>query len=361
MSQAPANPLKWIAAITAVITLVLGLNQVVRVFAEIGERQRQLAELQAVAERQREVGDFPAAWASLERALVAADQGSFLAKLSGRLDAPRLELRKAQEDLAMAWLRDVRVPEGKTFADVVDPLLAVITRGSIDAQGVREADLLAHLGWAYFLKSRDGSADVDPAQSYRQALASDPQNPFAHAFWGHWIVWQRGSTDEAERHFAAALASGRERDVVRRLQLAALRNHTAPAVELALLRAVDEMRRNGEAVDAGTRNYVFGIYFAAFNSDVYLRRVLEALPPEQHIETIRALYFGEGFDEGRIPQRDALIALLQEEAGDRDGALATWRTVQKRLGPGGDGRVAGLAKESVNRLTPATPKASARR
>jgi hypothetical protein len=63
VSQAPAKPLKWIAAITAVITLVLGLNQVVRVFAEVGERQR-------------EVGDYPAAWTSLERALVAADRGS---------------------------------------------------------------------------------------------------------------------------------------------------------------------------------------------------------------------------------------------------------------------------------------------
>jgi hypothetical protein len=360
MSQAPANPLKWIAAITAVITLVLGLNQVVRVFAEIGERQRQLAELQAVADRQREVGDFPAAWASLERALVAADQGSFLAKLSGRLDAPRLELRKAQEDLAMAWLRDVRVPEGKTFADVVDPLLAVITRGSIDADGVREADLLAHLGWAYFLKSRDGSADIDPARSYLQALDSDPQNPFAHGFWGHWIVWQRGSLEEAERHFAAALASGRERDVVRGLQMAALRNHTAPAVELALLRAVDEMRRNGEVVDAATRRYVFGIYFAALNADEYLRRVLGALPPEQHIETIRALYFDDAFDQSRVPLRDALIALLQEEAGDRDGALATWRAVQKMLGADSDGRVAELAKESIKRLTQILPSARAR-
>jgi hypothetical protein len=351
MSQAPANPLKWIAAITAVLTLVLGLNQVVRVFAEVGERQRQLEELRAVAERQREVGDFPAAWASLERALVAADQGSFLAKLSGRLDAPRLELRAAQEDLAMAWLRDVRVPEGKTFADVVDPLLAVVTRGSIDADGVREADLLAHLGWAYFLKSRDGSADIDPSRSYQQALAIDPDNPYAHAFWGHLIVWQRGPTDEADRHFAAALASGRERDFVRRLQLAALRNHAAPAIELSLLRAVDEMRRNGEAVDAGTSRYLFSIYFAAFNSDEYLQRMLAALPPRQHLETIRALYFGEEFDQGRVPRRDALIALLQEQAGDREGALATWRTVREALGPDGDGRVTELANESVARLT----------
>jgi hypothetical protein len=62
VSQAPAKPPKWIAAIAALIKLVLGLNQMVRVFAEVGERQRQrqLAELQAVADRPREVGDHPA-------------------------------------------------------------------------------------------------------------------------------------------------------------------------------------------------------------------------------------------------------------------------------------------------------------
>lgn len=352
MSQAPAKPLKWIAAITAVITLVLGLNQVVRVFAEVGERQRQLAELQAVADRQREVGDYPAAWASLERALVAADQGSFLAKLSGRLDAPRLALRKSQEDLAMAWLRDVRVPEGSNFADVVDPLLVVITRGSIDAEGVREADLLAHLGWAYFLKSRDVGTDVDPARSYLQALAIDPDNPYANAFWGHWIVWQRGSIEQANRHFAAALASGREHDFVRRLQLAALRNYTAPEFEMALLRAIDDMRRNGEVIDEGTRRHLFGVYLAAFNSDAYLRQMLSALPPQQHIETIRALYFDEGFDESQAPQRDAMIALFQEHAGDREGALATWRAVRKALGPADDGRLANQADAAQARLSP---------
>lgn len=94
---------------------MLGLNPGVRVLAE--------------------VGDYPAAWASLERALVAADEGSFLAELSGCLDAPRLELRKAQEDLAMAWLRDVRVPEGSTFTD------------------------------------------IDPARSHLHAVAIDPDNP----------------------------------------------------------------------------------------------------------------------------------------------------------------------------------------
>ena len=41
MSQAPAKPPKWIGAITALITMVLGLNQMVRVFAEVGERQKQ--------------------------------------------------------------------------------------------------------------------------------------------------------------------------------------------------------------------------------------------------------------------------------------------------------------------------------
>jgi Tfp pilus assembly protein PilF len=353
------TPLKWIGAIAAVVSLVLGLNQVTRVFSELGERQRQIAELQAVAAQQLEGSDYTAAWASLDEALAAADQGSYFAKLSGRLDPARLELRAAQEDVAMAWLRDARVPDGKTFGDVVDPLMTVITRGIVGTSGVRKADLLAHLGWAYFLKSRDGAASGNPEQAYAQALEADVANPFAHANWGHWILWKRGSDAEAERHFAAAVASGRERAYVRKLQIAALRNSGSAAAENGLLRAVDEMRRNGEEIDAATRRHVFGLYYAAFNAEQDLQRVLATLPAQEHIQTIRALYFDPDFDPAMAPLRDAMLALLQEAAGLRDDSLTTWRAIVATLPPEGDARVAEQAAAAILRLSrPARSKDS---
>lgn len=347
----PETPLKWVAAATAVIALVLGVNNVAKLFAEIGERKRQVAELTAVAAVQRDAGEFAAAFASLDEAAEVADEGSHFAKLSGRLDPLRAEIRTAQEDVAMAWLRAARAPAGKTFSDMVEPLLPVIARGLVGAGGTRRADLLAHRGWANFLMSRDGRDTPDPADSYREAIAIDAANPFAHANLGHLILWRRGPADEASAHFAKALASGRERAYVRRMQLAAFSNYGSPGTDAGLLRAVDEMRRNGEPVDESTGRYLFGVYFHAFNSPEELQALVQVIPPADQIATIRALYSGSDFDPGRVPLRDAVIALLQEAAGQQEEALATWKGVQARLGPGGDGRVAEMAAAAVERLS----------
>ena len=95
---------------------------------------------------------------------------------------------------------------------------------SSKARGPRKADLLAHLGWADFLRWREGQRQLDPADRYRQALAVDPSNVYAHAMLGHWLLWSSDSVVDANRHFDAALQSGRERPFVRRLQLAGLGN-----------------------------------------------------------------------------------------------------------------------------------------
>ena len=345
------TPLKWIAAAGALLSVVLGLNQVTRIASENSERQRHVTELRAVAAQQQKNADYPAAWSSLDEAVKAADQGSYFAKLIGRLDSLRSDLRAEQEDLAMAWLRDVAVPSGSTFSSVVDPLVAVATRGVVGSTGPRKADLLAHVGWGYFLKSRDGTASGSLEETYRQALEIDPANPFAHAQWGHWVLWRRGSFPEASRHFAAAVASGRERPHVRRLQLAAMRLYGSLDTERGLLEAVNDMRTNDEAVDPATRRAVFNLYYSAFNSDEAIQRVVSLVPPAEHIATIRALFFDDQFDQARAPLRDAVIALLQEAAAMPEDALASWRAVQAAVANGGDGRVATRASAAIARLS----------
>lgn len=330
------TPLKLVGAVTALISLSLGTNQVLKVVAETRERSRRVAELEGVAREQQRSGDFAAAWASLTEA----------SKIDDRT------VRTAQEDVAMAWLRDVRVPSGSKFSDVVDPLAAVLTRGVVSATGMRKADLLGHLGWAYFLKSRDGASVASPEDAYREAVALDAMNPFAQAHWGHWIIWGRGSIADAAPHFAAALASNRERPYVRRIQLAAFKLYGSADADAAVIQAVDQMRRNNEPIDAPTRRDILSIYYAAFNSDGQLRRVLGALPPADHIAFIRALFSGAGVDASRAPLRDATVAMLQEEAGRGDDALATWRAARAALPPdGGDARVRTRATAAIARLS----------
>src|SRR5207248_938152 len=148
--------------------------------------------------------------------------GGQLPKVLGELGKEQRQLREAQEDLAMVWLENIRISEGQKFSDIVDKLVPIVTRGVESASGVRKADLLAYIGWAYFRKSRDDALKLDIDGKYREALRLDPDNPFAHAMWGHWLIVNGNHIAEAQQHFAAALKSGRERKFVRELHLAAL-------------------------------------------------------------------------------------------------------------------------------------------
>lgn len=348
------TPLKWVGAVTAIVSLILGLNQVTRLFSELGERQRQVAELKEVSEQQQRAGDFPGAWASLTQAVAIADQGGYLAKVTGRLSAERTGLRESQEDVAMAWLEQASAPAGKKFSDVVDPLLPVVARGIATATGQRKADLLAHAGWAYFLKSRDGAEGTEPHALYQQAIEADASNPYAHANWGHWIVWTRGPLEEATAHFASALASGRHRPYVRRMQLAAMRLNSAPATSAEYLRAVSDMVKNQEPVDPAVRRDLYGLYFFAFGDDALFDRLVAAVPPTEQIAAIRALFFDVDFDPSRAPLRDACLARLQEAAGEPAEALKTWRALLTSLPPSAAGRVVDRARAAVTRLSAAT-------
>jgi tetratricopeptide (TPR) repeat protein len=305
------TPLKWIGVVTALLSLLLLLNQASKVYAEIRDRQRQVGELQAMADQQQRAGDFQEAWASLERADTTAGQGSYLARLASPPDAERQIIQTAQQDLAMAWLERASAAGGTRFSDTVDPLLPALTRGVETAAGRRKADLLAHLGWAQFLKSRDGGAEpIDPEPFYRQALDADPSNPYAHANWGHWLAWRRRPLEEAAAQFDAALASGRVRPYVRTLQLAALQ--LASTSQAAYLVAVADMVRNQEPVGPGVRNAVYGLYAGACDDDAQFDRLVAAVPAATQIAVIRALFFDVDFDPGREPQRDACLARLQE-------------------------------------------------
>lgn len=325
--------LKWVGGITAVLSLIFALQQFTQFVADVRERQRQVAELYKVGKQQQDAGDYESAWSSFEQAVKSAEAGGQVAKLSGSLSEEQRKSRDAQEDLAMAWVENVHVPQGKTFSDVVDKLAPVLTRGAAGASGVRKADLLAHLGWAYFLKARDKSLSLDDRerqnieQHYREALEIDPGNPYAHVHWGHLILWDGENPDDAIRHFSAALASGRVRPYVRGIELAAFHNRGEDG-DAEFLRVVNDMVKNNEKVDARTRSYVHFIYYTALHSDKDFRRLIAAVPASEQIRMVRALFYDADFDPSKIPTRETSVAMLQEAAGLRDEALKTWLAIR---------------------------------
>jgi hypothetical protein len=311
-----------------------------------------VAEALDVEASQRIAGDFARAWVTLQEAAKLADEGGKLATIMGRLDEVRQRVRLRQEDLAMAWLRDARPGPGKAFSEFVNPVLPVLERGLLTATDGRKADLLAHLGWADFLRSRDDGIARNPETRYRDAIQLDPGNPYAHVHLGHWILWRNGPLDVARKEFSAALESGRAHDYVRSMQIAALQNRSSDEADAELLRVVNDMRKNKESVDERTRARVVSMYYSAFSRDeASAQKLLTALPPTEQLETFQALFYDPGFDQAKRPSRDVCLARLQEAAGRSEDALRTLQAVRSELPANAMGSLPRTVDASIARLS----------
>ncbi len=221
--------------------------------AQAIERQRaeeaQLATLGAAARQLCDSGDHALAWQRYDDADARFPD--------------RPALRTAREDCAMRWLREIHVESGKqSFTDIVNRVLPVLAQGAAAATGQRAGDLRAHMGWADFLRIREGAIRLDPPAHYRQALAADPVNVYAHAMWGHHVMVKREPIADAKQHFATALASGRETAWVRSLQFAALLYYQDSTGQIEAAHAANDMRQRGEVLPDELRERLWSrVYF----------------------------------------------------------------------------------------------------
>jgi tetratricopeptide (TPR) repeat protein len=278
--------------------------------------------LLATASAQRQRNQFAEALGTLARARELAPTST--------------AVRQAQEDVAMDWIRDVRVESGKgSFGEAIAPALAVIDGSVASATGARRADLLAHTGWAIFLLWRDGDRRLSPAEKYREALSVDPKNPYANAMLAHWVLFQdHDKVPEAKRLFDTAVQSGRALDAVRTLQWAGYTNSSTAEATAERVRLADAMRRGNEMLNARQAQSLWGpYYFATPPSREQDRQVLlDALPPDDHISTLGwAFEEYAGKDESRRYTIRYYVALLHEKAGRTDQAGNDLRTLEKEL------------------------------
>jgi hypothetical protein len=227
-----------------VISLILGARQLIAIATDRAQRNRQSAESTALARQQAGRGEFAEAWRSLDR----AEERSRTAAT----DAARL-------DVAFRWLEEGRPGPDQPFSRITDAVVPALDRALLDPQHPRRADTLAHMGWATFLKWRE-TGTGDPASFYNQALEIDPMNVYANTMQAHWLMWRGEPLSAARPYFDAAIASGKQRPLVRTLQLAAVRNRSDDAADAELIRVVDSMRKQNEPLDqrsAGAAYIVF--------------------------------------------------------------------------------------------------------
>lgn len=348
--------MKWVTRGSAVLALLFAVIQLVRLVGDTRDRQRQIGELTRVEEMQAQAGDYSGAWATLDQALTIASSGGMLSKLTGQLSADANKLRTAQEDLAMRWVENLSHGEGKTFSEIATKLTPVMTLGAANATGARKADLLAHLGWASYLESRDAQPSPDATLQYRAALAVDPANPYAHAFLGHFLEQQNKPMDQVMAEFSAALAANRARPYVRRLQLAAAENRHWDG-HPALVSVVNDMRKQGDPISDDTRHEFYNAYLFAcgMRQDVGdMKSLLDAVPAAEQVTTFRALFYDSSRPTGDGEPRtsvDACLATLLEAAGNRDEALKTWQTLHQQVAAHDVNGLAARSDAAIKRLS----------
>lgn len=273
--------------------------------------------------------------AAARQALTLCKDGSHeaamqqLAALATR-QPPAATLSALHEDCAMHWMREMRARSGsgvvrRTFDEQVRVIEPVLLQGLATATGARAADLRAHVGWGAHLRWREGSGGgTDPVPHWRRALADDANNAFAHAMWGNHLL--PGRLAEAKPHFQQAVASGRERAFVRRLQLGGSLGGGDEAAAYAIAVA-DEMRRGGETLSADQRGALWNHAFGNLMQRQAREALPAELPPAQALATFDWLFADGAIGPAQTPNGRFVRAALQARAGQRDAARSELETM----------------------------------
>ena len=309
--------LKWIGIATAVISLVLGGNQVLKL---VNEKRKALAQqekamvLVKTAKGQVGSNDYNGAWKTLERANELTPDNRYVAN--------------AQADIAMQWIRsilfEVTGPE-KTFSEVVDRLTPLLNNELGNAESERAADLLAHIGWANFLKWYDNITGLKTDELFEQAIEKDSLNVYAHCFLAFSVVKHDHEIDKAKMHFEKALKSGREKQLVRKLQLSAFSVDHNEALELEKILVINDMRKNGETLNTSQREQIAGRSYNTFNQPL-VDSLNAQLSATEHLALYE--YLISGTDYVTHPYLVLTHAVLLENTGNKTKALQEYKKLE---------------------------------
>jgi tetratricopeptide (TPR) repeat protein len=334
------------ALVLLVVVAVAGLAVWgVRGYLQQREVRQEVKRLMGPAKLQQQTRNYTSAW----------DLSTQAASLRPDDD----EVIRAREQLAMEWLRNIRVTVGKdTFTDIVNKVSPVLSQCAASAEPARAGSCLAHLGWADFLRSSEGAGGMDPAQYYRRALEVDPDNVYAHTMLAFQLATRGGPIGDIRKHFASALASNTEREFVRHYQISALLYRHDAQLEDEAIRVANEIRRSNEAMPLGEKDRpdnwrLWDVYYSRLINGNDKAEFMSALPAADHLATLRWLFPEDELPKDKHTLWLFMVATFAEAAGERAEAKEAYEAVQKDLarqgatwGPLVDGTKEGLARLS---------------
>ena len=271
-------------------------------------------------------------------------------------------VQRAREQCGMRWLREIRVRVGEqTFADIVKRVQPVLVAGLPSATGQRAADLLAHLGWADYLLTREGATAGDPAAQFERAIKTEPDNVYAHAMLARHLWWFRERDAQARKHFERAVASGRDREFVRALQFGGSLSR-AELVPYAVIVAND-MRLAGETMTDALRSRLWSTAYRSYLFSIDDRSsFLAILPPDQHLATFDWLFPRSTLRSGEMPVWRYAHAVLLANAGQPAKARIELEALLKDLDADkADGRIVDQTRRMLTELSPPPKRSTPRR
>ena len=296
-------------------------------------------------------------------------QGDYQASVQSYADILKTEplYRPAldqQLQSTMLWVENFHVylkPEedpGAAVASQLDQIIAILDAALARTSGTAAADVQAHLGWAHWLNEHIAKREFPPnaaaERNFRAALATDPSNVFANAMLGNWMTQNGGSLTEAVQHFDSAVASGKDRPFVRTMQLDGLENRDEPGARAALMKAVNEMRKNGEPINAEAKHRILGFCCDPGVTDhVELTESLSAVSADDTWQTYLWLDDQETSGEDAKYQHslhDFIKANIDEISGDKQKSLSEYRALQDEFKNQGS-TVADSVDQAIARLS----------
>jgi tetratricopeptide (TPR) repeat protein len=313
----------WVGAATAVLGLIGGLSGWFHTFSSHRTQRAELSAQMALAQEQAKQGEYPAAVRSY-RDILKNDP----------LYAPALE---GQLDAAMQWVENfsVLLRKGEHTSDAAGPLLdeimPVLDAGLARSKGSRAADVQAHLGWVHWLNWHIAKRELSPLaeKNLRAAIDLDKTNVYGNAMLGNWMLQNNRDFQEAIGHLNTAVATGKARPLVREMQIGGLRDDEKPRARAELVKAVNDMRKNGEAIEDEDKYRIRSFCYSTSTSNhAELVESLSSVPEEDSWKTF--LWLDDNHDDRSDPLvHDFIYANLLEVSGNRAGALEKFQALQR--------------------------------